>query len=415
MDRADHSTARQTKRRRLLQGGLVTALTSVSALSSAEKLVVPPWVTSQGKPIVDGSYGNPAPQEILGRTRFAGSLTDTAAASLTPLHKLHGIITPSGLVFERHHAGVPQISPDVHRLVIHGRVKRPLSFSMEDLMRFPSVSRIHFLECSGNTLQEWKGTPGKTAQETHGLLSCCEWTGVPLNILLEEAGVDPDADWLLAEGADAAAMTRSVPVEKAMDDALVVYAQNGEALRPEQGYPVRLFLPGYEGNMSVKWLRRIKVGLRPFMTREETSKYTDLMPNGKSRMFSFLMEAKSVILSPSGGQHLKAKGPQAINGIAWSGRGKIRKVEVSTDAGKTWHDAKLETPVMNRCLTRFHYTWNWDGSPAVVQSRATDESGYVQPTRDELVAVRGVHSHYHFNGIQGWKISESGEVINAHA
>jgi sulfane dehydrogenase subunit SoxC len=370
---------------------------------------------TQGRPVLRPAYGQPSPHEAaVQRIQFAGTPTDTAAASLTPLQNLHGIITPSGLVFERHHAGVPDIVPDRHRLLLHGMVKRPLVFTMDELARFPSVSRLHFLECSGNTLTEWK-KPAATVQHTHGLLSCCEWTGVPLATLLEEVGMEPDVRWILAEGADAAAMTRSVPLEKALDDALVVYAQNGEMLRPEQGYPLRLFLPGFEGNMSVKWLRRLKLGREPFMTREETAKYTDLMPDGSARQFTFVMEAKSVIVRPSGAQQLKAPGRYEISGLAWTGRGRIRRVEVSVDGGRSWREARLEEPVLPKCLTAFRLPWRWDGSPAVLQSRATDETGYVQPTRDALVAARGVNSYYHYNGIQSWRVTERGSVENAHA
>ncbi len=252
-------------------------------------------------------------------------------------------------------------------------------------------------------------------QGTHGLLSCCEWTGVPLSTILDEVGFKPQAKWILAEGADAAAMSRSIPIEKALDDALLIYAQNGEMLRPEQGYPLRLLLPGFEGNMSVKWLRRLKLGEKPFMTREETSKYTDLIGNGTARQFTFVMEAKSVITFPSGGHQLKKRGPYRISGLAWSGRGRIRRVDVSTDGGRNWREARLEEPILTKALVRFRLAWNWDGGPAVLQSRAIDETGYVQPTRDQIVAVRGTNSVYHYNAIQSWQITQSGEVNNVHA
>jgi sulfane dehydrogenase subunit SoxC len=245
-------------------------------------------------------------------------------------------------------------------------------------------------------------------------LSCCEWTGVPLATVLEEAGIRPEAKWILAEGADAAAMTRSIPIEKALDDALLAYAQNGERLRPEQGYPVRLLLPGFEGNMNVKWLRRLKVGDRPFYSREETSKYTDLMADGTAREFSFVMEAKSVITHPSGGQRIK-KGFCEISGLAWSGRGRITRVDVSTDGGKSWRPAALQEPVITKCLTRFRFAWSWNGAPATLQSRAADETGYVQPSRQDLIAVRGPNSYYHNNSIQSWLLGESGDVSNVHA
>ncbi len=346
------------------------ARTADGAAESALPDLIPQWTKAQGRPILSPPYGEPSSHESgVVRIPIPGRVNTTTAASLTPLQAMRGIITPNGLVFERHHGGVPDIAPEHHRLLVHGLVERPLTFSMADLMRFPSVSRMHFLECSGNTAGEWGGL-GKTVQVTHGLLSCCEWTGVPLAIVLQEAGIDPRAQWLLAEGADAAAMTRSVPMDKALDDALLVYAQNGEMLRSEQGYPLRLLLPGFEGNMSVKWLRRIKLGKAPFMTREETSKYTDLMPDGTARQFTHLMEAKSVILRPSGGQHVPGPGFVEIQGLAWSGRGRISRVDVSIDGGRSWRQAQLQEPVLSKCLTAFRLPWRWDGTPAILQSRA---------------------------------------------
>lgn len=375
---------------------------------------IPPWTRQQGRPIVDPPYGRPSPYEFhVVRTPFSARLLATANASLTPLQHLHGMLTPNGLVFERHHAGVPDISPDLHRLLVHGLTQRALTFSMEDLMRFPSVSRICFLECSGNTLSEWKGL-GETAQHTHGLLSCCEWTGVPLAVVLQEAGIDARARWVLAEGADGAAMTRSVPISIALDDALLVYAQNGEMLRPEQGYPLRLLLPGIEGNASVKWLRRLKVGDAPFMTREETAKYTDLLPDGRARQFSMTMAVKSVILRPSGGQEMTGRGFVEIQGLAWSGSGRIRKVEVSVDGGIHWREAALQEPVLSKCVTVFRLPWQWQGANATLQSRATDEHGHVQPTRAALIAELGVNSFYHYNAVQSWRIDENGKVRNVH-
>jgi len=373
----------------------------------------PEWMKAQGAPILHPAYGVPSPFEagVVRQPRSRARMS-TAASSTTPLQDLHGIITPNGLHFERHHAGVPTIDPDQHRLMVHGLVDHPLIFTMADLMRFPSQSRIHFLECSGNG-SYGALPPTATAQDTHGLISCCEWAGVPLATVLAEAGVQARAAWVLAEGADAAGMTRSIPITKALDDALLAYAQNGERLRPEQGYPLRLFLPGYEGNMSVKWLRRLKVGDQPFETREETSKYTDLMPDGTARQFTFVMEAKSVITVPSGGQQLSGAGFYGISGLAWSGRGRIARVEVSVDGGAHWREAKLQAPVLSKCLTRFRAPWTWDGAPANLQSRATDETGYVQPTREVLVGVRGLNSGYHDNAIQTWSVQADGSVLNA--
>jgi sulfane dehydrogenase subunit SoxC len=376
---------------------------------------VPQWSRVQGRTFLSPPYGLPSPFEKDVVRVLPSVVNPFPTATRTPLQNLKGTITPNGLFFERHHAGVPQIDPREHRLMVHGMVDRPLIFTMEELMRLPSVSRIHFIECSGNSLSEWNKPTGKTAQQIHGLLSNAEWTGVPLSVILREAGVQTGAKWLLAEGADAASMTRSVPIEKAMDDAMVAYAQNGEMLRPEQGYPLRLLLPGYEGNMHIKWLRRIKVGTEPWHTREETSAYTDVMPDGKARQFTFIMDAKSCILSPSGGQRLSKKGYHEIYGIAWSGRGRITRVDVSTDSGATWQEARLQEPVLSRAVTAFRLDWNWDGKPVILQSRAVDEVGYVQPTRAQLLAARGAYSLYHYNGIQSWKIDEKGEVINGHA
>lgn len=341
--------------------------------------------------------------------------TDTpeVASSRTPLHELYGTITPSALHFERHHAGVPQIDPADHQLLVHGIVDRPLVFTLGELKRLPSVSRIYFLECSGNSGGTWRGAPQFSAQTAHGLTSCSEWTGVPLSLLFGEVGVQAAGRWFIAEGADACKMARSVPIAKAMDDALVAYAQNGEALRPEQGYPLRLLLPGWEGNTNVKWLRRIKLVDQPVMARDETSKYTDLLPDGRARQFTFMMEAKSLILHPSGSQTLGGPGFYEISGIAWSGQGAISRVEVSLDGGATWSEARLQPPVLSKAHTRFTFPWRWDGSETVLAARCTDETGYVQPTREQLVAARGLQSVYHYNGIQGWKVQASGMVVDA--
>ena len=300
-----------------------------------------------------------------------------------------------------------------HELLVHGLVDRPTIFTMADLKRLPSVSVVRFVECAGNGGSEW-GTPGATtAQLAHGLASCSEWTGVPLRVVLEELGVEPGGRWIYAEGADACRMSRSVPIEKAMDDALLAYAQNGDALRPAQGYPLRLLLPGYEGNANVKWLHVIKVTDEPMMTRDETSKYTDLLPDGKARQFTFDLEAKSLITSPSGGQKIADLGFVEIRGLAWSGRGLIERVEVSVDGGATWGDAELEGPRHPKAFTRFKLPWNWDGSTAVLLSRAIDETGYVQPTVEQLIEARGNNSNYHNNSQKSWAIAADGGVSNA--
>ncbi|MBM3737814.1 MAG: sulfite dehydrogenase [Acidobacteria bacterium] len=341
--------------------------------------------------------------------------TPEAGSSSTPLADMLGTITPSALHYERHHAGVPDIDPAAHRLTIYGLVQRPLVLTMEEIRRLPSVSRVHFLECGGNSGVEWSGTGGPDVQRSYGLASCSEWTGVPLRLLLDEVGLQPGAAWLIAEGADACRMQRSVPITAALDDAMLAYGQNGEPLRPEQGFPLRLLTPGWEGNVQVKWLRRLHVTAEPYMTRDETSKYSDLMPDGKARVFSLEMEAKSIVTFPSGGHTLSSPGLYEVSGLAWSGKGRIARVELTFDGGRTWTNASLQEPRLPKAFTRFRLPWKWDGGPVVIASRATDESGYVQPTRQELVAARGVNSGYHYNGIKFWRIAAGGVVTSADA
>lgn len=334
--------------------------------------------------------------------------------SLTPLQDLHGVVTPSSLHFERHHNGVPAIDPARHRLLIHGLVDRPLIFTVEELKRLPSVSRLTFIECSGNTWLGWQEAQDLTVQDTHGLTSTNEWTGVKLSTLLDAVGARRDATWMLAEGSDAAGLDRSVPLtDEVLNEALICYGQNGEALRPEQGYPLRLLVPGFEGNINVKWLRRLKLGTAPFMTRWETAKYTDLMPDGKAYQFSLVMEAKSVITAPSGRQQIHP-GFREIRGLAWSGRGRVTKVEVSVDGGRTWQEARLQEPVLPKCHSRFRFPWRWQGQEAILQSRCHDETGYVQPSREDLIKVRGTHSIYHYNAVHSWKVERDGKVRNVH-
>lgn len=333
-------------------------------------------------------------------------------ASLTPLQDLCGIVTPADLHFERHHAGVPAIDPAQYKLLIHGMVERPMVFDLAALRRFPAVSALHFLECSGNGGASYRNIrPELTPQLIDGLTSTSEWTGVPLATLFREVGVKPGATWFLAEGEDAAVMARSIPIEKGWQDAIVAYGQNGEPLRPEQGYPARLFLPGWEGNTNVKWLRRIEVTDHPFMTREETSKYTDPLADGTARQFSFVMDAKSIITFPAYPVTLPGAGWWDITGIAWSGRGRITRVDISTDGGTHWTQAELQGPVLPQCHTRFRYLWNWDGSESLIMSRAVDETGYAQPTLAQLRAVRGSGTFYHFNHIRAWRVRRDGSVV----
>lgn len=400
----------------LLGGALVVRPARAEAPPGAIEYPVQPDPTrEQGRVILDdGGYGSRSQFENEIRWRYPTASLDSSW-SMTPLASGQGIITPSGLHFERHHGGIPNIDPQRHALILHGMVDKPLRLTMDDLKRMPSASRIMFIECSGNGLTEWEKPTLRTVQGTHGLTSTSEWTGVRLSTVLAEAGVQDGAAWILAEGADAAVMTRSIPIDKAMDDAILAYAQNGEALRPEQGYPLRLLLPGYEGNTQIKWLRRLEVGDKPFMTREETLKYTDLLPDGTARQFTLTMDAKSVITFPSGAMQLPRPGFYEITGLAWSGRGRIAEVEVSADGGKTWAKAALQEPVLDKCHTRFRLPWVWDGAEAVLQSRCTDETGYLQPTLAELVQARGTRSVYHLNAIQSWRIAQNGEVSNVHA
>jgi len=400
-------------------GSLLPKIVHARAPAGAVDRQVPVDPTrEQGVPTGDdGGYGSRSQFETETRWRF-GTATKESSWTMTPLDRSTGIITPSGLHFERHHAGIAIIDPARHALVVHGLVEQPKKYSVADVRRFPSLSRVMFIECSGNGLTEWSKPTLKTVQGTHGLTSVSEWTGVPLALVLKQAGVKPGAKWVLAEGADAAVMTRSIPLDKCMDDAFIAYGQNGEALRPEQGYPLRLVLPGWEGNTHIKWLRRLEVSDVPFQTREETSKYTDLMADGRARQFTFVMEAKSVITFPSGEMKLPGPGFYEITGLSWSGRGKITRVQVSANGGSSWADAHLQTPVLPICHTRFRFPWYWDGTPAVLQSRATDETDYVQPTIKQLVDVRGLNgplgSVYHLNGIQSWAIAADGSVTNAH-
>jgi sulfane dehydrogenase subunit SoxC len=368
-------------------------------------------------PIDPTKVQGPTSTDVGGRSPFERpkrlALSDRRTSSLTPLQDLDGIITPSDLHFERHHAGVPAIDPQQYSLLIHGMVDRPLVFTLADLRRFPGRSMIRMMECSGNGGRVYRregGLTDQTPQQIDGLTSTSEWTGVPLATLLREAGVSPKAKWFLAEGMDAAVMSRSIPIEKAWDDALIAYGQNGEPLRPEQGYPVRLFLPGVEGNASIKWLRRIEVADQPFMTREETSKYTDPLPDGTARIFSLDMDAKSLITEPAFPDKLTGPGWWEVRGIAWSGRGKIARVDISADGGKTWQPAKLDEPVLPKCHTRFRLPFEWKGAETTLMSRASDDTGYNQPTLDVLMAARGPATAYHFNHIRGWKVLADGTV-----
>ncbi|MHA1523660.1 MAG: sulfite dehydrogenase [Alphaproteobacteria bacterium] len=409
-------------RRGFLKGGAVLAggalaVQSGPAGANPDNLPpnIPDWSRDLGDGVATNPYGMPAPFEKNVVRRNVAWLTASteSSVSFTPIHDLDGIITPNGLCFERHHAGIAEVDPNDHRLMINGLVDKPLIFTMQDLMRFPRVNKVYFLECAANTGMEWRGAQLNGCQFTHGMVHCVMYTGVRLRDILAEAGLKPNAKWLMPEGADAAAMNRSLPLEKALDDCLVAFKMNGEALRPEQGYPLRLVVPGWEGNLWIKWLRRIEVGDMPWQTREETSKYTDLMADGTARRFTWVMDAKSIITSPSAQAPIThGKGPTVISGLAWSGHGRIARVDVTLDGGKNWHTARLDGPSFNKALHRFYYEFDWDGDPLLLQSRAIDETGYVQPTKDALRAQRGENSIYHNNGIHTWLVTGKGEVEN---
>ena len=404
-------------RRRFLKSALaVGAAPLVSHPAKAGERTTftrPEWMNVPG----DGftPYGEPSSfEEAVIRFPSSNRQLPGNGVAWTPLHRLEGTLTPNGLHFERHHNGVPRIDPAKHRLLIHGLVDKPAFFSMADLLRYPLRSQICFIECGGNSNAGWNRSPARAeAGYFHGLISCSEWTGIPLASLLDEVGVSKAATWLIADGADAFAMNISIPMAKARDDAIVALYQNGERLRPENGYPLRLLLPGWEGVLNVKWLRSLKATAGPIMSRNETARYTELLPSGKAQMFTFTMEAKSLITSPSSGMALKP-GLHQISGLAWSGRGEIKQVDVSADGGRSWAAADLEEPVLAKALTRFRIPWRWDGAPATLKSRAIDETGYVQPERAQLLAAKGRQGFYHYNAIVTWHVDEEGDVSHRY-
>ncbi len=389
--------------RRTLLGGVIAAAVVPMKATFAKEI-------QKGLPLDEEIREDPTkviglgPSAVGKRATFEAPIRKfSETSSRTPLQDFYGTITPSDLHYERHHAGVPNIDPNQYELLIHGMVESAMKFTLADLKCFPSVTRLCFLECAGNFRT---GKEELTPQDVLGLTSQSEWTGVMLSTLFREVGVSPKATWFLAEGSDAAVMTRSIPMEKAWDDAMIVYAQNGEAMRPEQGYPARLLLPGWEGNMNIKWLRRLEISDAPYMTREETSKYTYPVKD-KIRMFSWEMDARSIITYPSYPQKVQ-RGWIEIRGIAWSGRGVITRVEISTDSGKTWADANLQSPVLSKAHTYFRYLWSWDGSPTEILSRAIDETGYIQPSLKQLTDARGAGGGYHMNPVTAWQIKADG-------
>jgi len=408
-------------RRQFLAGAAAVGVggTAAKAAGTAEgdPLItqVQDWSRGLGDGVVHTPYGLPVADEYDVVRRNISSLTNTTTSSpsFTPFHALDGTITPQGCAFERHHSGAIALSKPDYRLMVNGLVDTPLVFTYDDLERFPRETRVHFCECAGNGAMEWRGARFNGVQYTHGMMHNMEYTGVPLRLLLQEAGIDPAARWIFVEGADASSNGRSIPLDKALDDVLVAFKANGEALRKEHGYPVRLVVPGWEGNLWVKWLRRIELRDTPVEAREETSKYSDLLGDGRARKWSWAMDAKSVITAPSPQMPVgHGAGPMVITGLAWSGRGAISKVDVTLDGGRSWQQARLAGGCDSKALTRFYLDIRWDGQEMLLQSRATDETGYVQPSKDALRALRGERSFYHNNGIQTWWVQASGEVEN---
>ena len=416
----------QSGRRNFLRAALVAAGSGAAggalAQGDGERVILEPQphATSLGQPVVTTGYGLPSKYERNLMRRESPGLTRVAAASVSfsPLQGMFGIITASGLHFERHHQGWHDLAPSQHRLMVNGAdpnlLKRPSVFTIDDILRMPPVSRMHFIECGANTGMEWGNVAVPTVQYTHGMLSCSEFTGVRLRDVLDYCGADyKKGRFVLAEGGDGSGLTRTIPMELIESgEVLLAYGMNGEMLRPENGYPLRLVVPGVQGVSWVKWLRRIEVGDQPYDAREEVMHYVDLMPDGRHRQYTSIQECKSVITSPSGGQTLLDRGTYNISGLAWSGRGKIRRVDLSFDGGRNWKTATLQTPVLSKCLTRFNLPWAWNGAPAILQSRAIDDTGYVQPHMRQLRAVRGTRSIYHNNAIQSWNVAAGGAVSN---
>ena len=417
MSNSSDSKPQTLSRRRIFATAAAASALAIPARAAAPDpaiVTLPEWSQTLGDGVQAHPYGVPSPFEKNVVRRDVEWLTagQQSSVNFTPLHALDGTITPNGLCFERHHGGVAAVDPDQHRLMIHGMVEKPMVLTMQDLKRLPRTNRIYFLECAANSGMEWRGAQLNGAQFTHGMIHNVQYTGVSLRSILESVGIDPRAKWVMAEGADAAGLNRSIPLAKAMDDCMLAFAMNGEALRPEQGYPLRLVVPGWQGNMWIKWLRRLKIGDAPWMTREETSKYTDLMPDGRARRFSFVMDAKSVITSPSPQTAAAPKGPMVISGIAWSGRGSVTRVDVSLDGGRNWQVARIDGPVQPLALVRFYADIDWNGQEMLLQSRAQDSTGYLQPSKTDLRKIRGVNSVYHNNGIQTWLLRADGTSEN---
>ena len=415
----------KTSRRAFLAKGLAAGATvgaaGTASAATPDPLIteVQPWASGLGDGVDASPYGLPISHEGDVIRRNVEWLTADTISSInfTPIHALDGTITPQGCAFERHHSGAIEMTKGDYRLMINGLVDRPLVFTYDDLERFPRENHVYFCECAANTGMEWAGAQLNGVQFTHGMIHNMEYTGVSLRTILEESGLDAAGDlkdkWVYVEGADASSNGRSIPMEKALDDCLIAFKANGEALRKEHGYPARLVVPGWEGNMWVKWVRRIEVMDGPVESREETSKYTDTLADGTARKWTWAMDAKSVVTSPSPQSPIThGKGPLVISGLAWTGRGAITRVDVSKDGGKTWETARLAKPGEKMALTRFYLDTTWDGEEMMLQSRAMDETGYVQPTKTQLRDVRGLNSIYHNNCIQTWLVNSNGEAEN---
>ncbi|PID47835.1 MAG: sulfite dehydrogenase [Proteobacteria bacterium] len=377
----------------------------------------PSWGQKWGWPVTEKLYGSPSVYEHNVTRRYTKLLASgnyRASIAVSPIQDLSGIITPNGLFFSRCHGGIAQIDPNEYRLMIHGLVEKPIVLTLDELKRYPSVTRTHFIECPANGGQEWRAPQYNSLQFAKGFMSCAEWTGVYVKTILEDLGLKPEAKWMLSEGSDNSEMGRTVPIDKVLDDAMIVWGQNGEALRPEQGYPVRLLLPGWEGNLCVKWLKRLEFASEPWYCKEETSRYTALKPNGKAIQHFYANEVNSTVTSPSPEipwTDLKDGQMVEIEGLAWSGMGTITAVDLSFDGGKTYKKAELKGLVLPKCWTRWSYIHKYKkGEVLLLTSRAMDDAGYIQPTIDEETSVVGVEGVYHRNAVETWEVTKTGEV-----
>jgi sulfane dehydrogenase subunit SoxC len=428
LDSAVDDSVEQVSRRDFFKQAAVYSASAVAAtsvlapveLKADDPAIIEeqPWATKWGKPVTYNLYGQPSEYEsnvIRRTTKLLSSGNMRASIAVTPIQDIEGIIVPNGLFFNRHHGGTPDIDPNKHRLMIHGLVEKPLVLTMDELKRYPSVTRTHFIECPANGGPEWRNPQFPSIQFAKGFMSCAQWTGVYLKDIIKDLGLKPNARWMLAEGGDSSHMGRTVPIDKVLDDAMIVWGQNGEALRPEQGYPIRLLVPGWEGNLCVKWLARLEFASEPYYCKEETAKYTALRKDGKAIQHFYANEVNSVITSPCPEKpwtDLKKGDVIEIEGLAWSGMGTITGVDISFDGGKNWVEANLKGLVLPKCWTRFSYIYKYEGKPMFLSSRARDDAGYVQPSVKQERDAVGVEGVYHRNGIHTWEITKEGEVHN---